>query len=138
MGNNGEDITAKKERTAEETSPSQKDLFVVEEITELLISKNILHAIEKFKADTPEKEIAFEFVKAHVQFLRTIVENDYKKKVARGDTEIQDLVSHVNMMLQKKDEYLFYSLAVNSPAHYRSIQNEYVKSAARKKESQKQ
>lgn len=99
---------------------------ITEEITELLSNDNIVEAISKFETDSEEKEIAMEFVKSHILFLQEIVEKDYNKEKSRMDVEIRDLVSHVNMMLRKRDEYLFTAIIMNSPAHYKSIEKDLI------------
>ena len=111
-------------------------LAVTEEITELLSKENIVAAVQKFKADSEEKETAVEFTNAHIQFLSQIVESDYKHGVSRTDVEIRDLVSHVNMMLRKRDEYLFTTMIMHSPSHYRTIQNKFY-SEMKKEENEK-
>jgi hypothetical protein len=100
---------------------SLEKLLIMEEITELLSSKNIYDSIKMFKADSEEKEIALEFINSHIQFLMGIVENDYRKKIIRSDAEIRDLLSHINLLLRKKDEYLFNTMIVNSPSHYKNV-----------------
>ncbi len=100
-------------------------LAVTEEITELLGKEDIITAVQKFKADSEEKEIAVEFANSHIQFLNQIVESDYKKGIERTDVEIRDLLSNVNAMLNKRDKYLFTTMVTHSPSHYRSIQKRY-------------
>ncbi len=105
----------------------QSKALVMEEVTELLDNDNILKAIKSFETDSDEKKIALEFVNSHIQFLNEIVENDYKKGIVRQNVEIQDLVSHVNMMLRNRDEYIFTTMIVHSPSHYRCVQAEMYK-----------
>ena len=112
-----------------------KKMIIAEEIAELLNSDNIIEAIKNFKIDSDEKEIVIEFVKSHIQFLSLIVENDYKKGLIRNDVEIQDLISHVNVMLSKKDEYLFSVIAFNSPSHYNIILNNILKKSEKVEEN---
>ena len=109
-------------------------LAVTEEITELLSKEDIVGAVQKFKADSDEKEIAVEFTNAHIQFLGQIVESDYRHGVSRADVEIRDVVSHANIMLRKRDEYLFTTMIMHSPSHYRAIQNKFYSEIKKDKE----
>jgi hypothetical protein len=104
---------------------STESLAVIEEIAELLSKEDIIAAIQKFKADSEEKKIAVEFANAHIQLLNQIVESDYKKGIVRTDVEIRDMISNVNSMLKKKDEYLFTTIVMHSPSHYRNIQKRF-------------
>jgi hypothetical protein len=116
--NNSEDIQEAKKISTEA-------LAVIEEISELVSKEDIIAAIQKFKADSEEKKIAVEFVNAHIQLLNQIVESDYKKGIARTDVEIRDMISNLNAMLKKKDEYLFTTIVMHSPSHYRNIQKRF-------------
>jgi hypothetical protein len=100
-------------------------IIVIEEISDLFGNEDIITAVKNFKADSGEKEIAIEFANSHIQFLNGIIESDYKKGIARTDVEIRDIISNANVMLQKKDEYLFTTIITHSPAHYRNIQKKY-------------
>ncbi len=111
----------------EDSELEHSKIVVTEEITELLDHEDILKTIKTFKLDSDEKKIAIEFVNSHIQFLKEIVENDYKKNIMRQNVEIQDLISHVNIMLKNRDEYLFTAMIVSSPSHYRCIQTELYK-----------
>jgi hypothetical protein len=113
-------------------------LRIVEEITELFGNEDIILAVKKFKADSEEKQIAVEFAKSHVQFLTQQIESDYKKGIIRTDVEIRDVVSNVNAMLMKKDEYLFSTMITYSPAHYRNIQKKVYAQAKKKEEEKKE
>ncbi len=95
---------------------------VMDEISSILTSNNIIEALAQYKANTPEKEHAIEFVKAHYNFIKEIVTNDIQRKVARSDFEIKDLVSHVNALMQHKEEYIFTMLVIHSPRHYQQVQ----------------
>jgi len=104
---------------------SQADIKARDEVIGLLGNDDIETALKKFKADSSEKEIARDFTNSHIQFLYQIVENDYKRGVARNDAEIRDLLSNVNMMLMKKDEYLFTTIIMHCPSHYRLTQKRF-------------
>ncbi|MDY6932596.1 MAG: hypothetical protein SVZ03_00060 [Spirochaetota bacterium] len=112
-------------QTIDEVTSKRKDepnrIIVGEEATELLNNENIINAVNNYKADTKEKVIALEFIKSHIQFINQIVENDIKKGISRRDIEVQDIVSHINMMMQKREEYIFTSIIINSPSHYKCI-----------------
>lgn len=60
--------------------------------------------------------------------MQEITAHDREKNIIRSDFEIKDLVSNVNMMLQKKNEYIFSTMVMKSPAHYKSIQKYQAKS----------
>jgi len=122
-----------KSADAEKISPEV--LAVTEEITDLLSKEDIVAEMQKFKADTEEKKIAVEFANSHVNFLKQAIESDYKKGISRTDVEIRDMLSHVNSMLKKRDEYLFSTIITNSPSHYRNIQKRFY--AKIKKEEKK-
>ncbi|MBN2039586.1 MAG: hypothetical protein JW864_06070 [Spirochaetes bacterium] len=98
-------------------------LHIIEEITDLLSNEKIANAVENFKADTEEKEIAVEFAKSHVLFIENLVDNDNKKGISRSEVEIRDVVSNANIMLKNKDEYLFSTMVFHSPLHYKSMVN---------------
>lgn len=100
-------------------------LLVKEEIHDLLSNEDLVEAVKNFKADTSDKEIALEFANSHILFLNEIVESDYKKGVTRTDVEIRDMVAHVNMMLQKRDVYIFTTMVAHTHSHYRHIQNKF-------------
>ncbi len=100
-------------------------LAVTEEIAELLANDDIVIALQKFKSDSEEKKIASEFANSHIDFLKQVVEGDYKKQIARSDVEIRDMLSHVNSMLKKRDEYLFSTIITHCPSHYRNIQKKF-------------
>jgi hypothetical protein len=114
---------------------SPEALAVTEELADLLSKEDIVAEIQKFKADTEEKKIAVEFANSHINFLKQAIESDYKKGISRTDVEIRDMLSHVNSMLKKRDEYLFYTIITNSPSHYRNIQKRFY--AKIKKEEEK-
>lgn len=97
-------------------------ILVMDEISSILTSDNIVKALANYKANTPEKEYAIEFVKAHYNFIQEIVTNDIQRKIVRSDFEIKDLVAHVNALMQHKDEYIFTTLVVHSPKHYQQVQ----------------
>ncbi len=101
---------------------SVEKLLVQEQVRELLSNEDIVSAVANFKADSEEQEIALDYANSHIQFLSQIVESDRNKGIVRSDVEIRDLVSHVNIMLKKKDEYLFITIVMYSPSHYREMQ----------------
>lgn len=107
--------------------------LVEKESVYLLKQKNILTALQTFKTSTPEKEIAAEFVGAHVQFLGEIIRGDHESNLYRSDTEIRDLVSYVNMLMKKKDEKIFNAILMECPSHYKTILNKITQSDAQKK-----
>ncbi len=120
-----ENIKAQEDDTsAEETEVDVEKLIVIDEITELLDSDNIFHALETYDVDSEEKKTALEFVNSHIQFVREIVENDLKKGIQRRGIEIKDLLGNVNAMLKNRDEYLFTTLIIKSPFIYRHFQGE--------------
>jgi hypothetical protein len=100
-------------------------LAITEEISELLGTEDIILALQKFKADSEEKKIAVEFANSHINFLKQVIESDYKKEIVRSDVEIREMLSHVNSMLKKKNEYLFSTIITHSPIHYRNIQKKF-------------
>jgi len=112
-------------------------ILVMDEIASIVTSDNIVKALANYKADTPEKEHAIEFVKAHYNFIKEIVTNDINRKVVRSDFEIKDLVAHVNALMQHKDEYIFTTLVVNSPKHYQQVQKEVLQEMS-KEDKEKQ
>jgi len=112
-------------------------ILVMDEISSILTSDNIVKALENYKANTSEKEHAIEFVKAHYNFIQEIVTNDIQRKIVRSDFEIKDLVSHVNALMQHKDEYIFTTLVVHSPKHYQQVQKAVLQEMA-KEEKEKQ
>lgn len=112
-------------------------ILVMDEIASIVTSDNIVKALANYKADTPEKEHAIEFVKAHYNFIKEIVTNDINRKVVRSDFEIKDLVAHVNALMQHKDEYIFTTLVVHSPKHYQQVQKEVLQEMS-KEDKEKQ
>ncbi len=107
-------------------------VLVAEEAVTLLSTDDISKAINTFKADTPEKEIALEFVKSHYQFMQELVKNDLERKLGRTDFEIKDLVAHVNIMMKNKDEYIFTTMVIHSPSHYHLVQQQIIKQQGEK------
>lgn len=110
---------------SDEEKENTQVLLVKEEIHDLLSNEDLVEAVKNFKADTSDKEIALEFANSHIQFLNEIVESDYKKGVTRTDVEIRDMVAHVNMMLQKRDAYIFTTIVAHTHSHYGHIQNKF-------------
>ncbi len=113
------------------SSKEPNRILVAEEAVSLLSSDNITVAMNKYKSDTPEKEIALEFVNSHYQFMQELVINDLNRKLGRSDFEIKDLVSHVNVMMKNKDEYIFTTMVIHSPVHYHLIQEGILKQKAK-------
>ncbi|MGL4368210.1 MAG: hypothetical protein ACRCUT_00830 [Spirochaetota bacterium] len=95
--------------------------IVVREAMLLLESDNLMPAFEKFKADTPEKEIALEYVSSYAQFIRDVAENDLAKNIQRADYEIRELVGHINAMLKQKQGDIFMKMVLMCPKHYLSF-----------------
>jgi hypothetical protein len=118
-----EEISSEESPDTEKKSPEA--LAITEEIAELLGTEDIILALQKFKADSEEKKIAVEFANSHVNFLNQLIDSDYKKGISRTDVEIREMLSHVNSMLKKKDEYLFSTIITHSPLHYRNIQKKF-------------
>ena len=94
---------------------------VTEEAVSLLGQENIISALKKSATATPEKEIAVEFVNSYVEFIKEIVGLDIKRGVLRGDFELRDLVAHVNAMMQQKDEYIYTTMVMQCPLHYKAV-----------------
>ncbi|MFW5769860.1 MAG: hypothetical protein ACOCX9_00345 [Spirochaetota bacterium] len=113
------------------SSKEPNRILVAEEAVSLLSSDNITVAMNIYKSDTPEKEIALEFVNSHYQFMQELVINDLNRKLGRSDFEIKDLVSHVNVMMKNKDEYIFTTMVIHSPVHYHLIQEGILKQKAK-------
>jgi len=111
-------------------------ILVADEVASILTGDNIVKALANYKVDTPEKEHAIEFVKAHYNFIQEIVQNDIQRKIIRSDFEIKDLVAHVNALMQSKDEYLFTMIVMHSPKHYQQIQKSLLQEI-NKKEKEK-
>jgi hypothetical protein len=130
-----EDNNSGNSRDDQEINPEA--LAVTEEITELLGKEDIITAVQKFKADSEQKEIAVEFANSHIQFLNQIVESDYKKGIERTDVEIRDLLSNVNAMLNRRDKYLFTTMVTHSPSHYKNIQKKYYPEIKKKEKNDK-
>ncbi len=116
---------------------SPEKILIIEEISELLSSENITDAVSKFKADSEEKKIALEYSSSHIQFLNELIDNDSKKGITRTDVEIRDMVSHINLLLKSKDEFLFNTIVVNSPSHYKNIQKKYISKAKKTEDKEK-
>lgn len=102
--------------------------LVESEVVALFGSENIVHAIKTYRADTKQKEISLEFVKSYLQFINEIAAHDAVSNRDRSDPEVRDLVSHVNLMLRKRDEDVFTSMVLHCNRHYRQI----IKGGARK------
>jgi len=104
--------------------------IVLDESAALLSNENIVTALKKYTPNTREKELAVEFVSSYSQFIQELTKHDLNKKIGRSDVEIQDLISHVNMMLKKKNDYLFTMMVMKSPLHYRNIQKSLIQKDA--------
>lgn len=115
-------------KTKKSTSANPDQFTVSEKASALLSHDNILSVLQSFNAATQEEELAVEFVRSYAQFMQEITAHDREKSIIRSDFEIKDLVSNVNMMLQKKNEYIFSTMVMKSPAHYKSIQKYQAKS----------
>ncbi len=113
-------------------------ILVMDEISSIVTSDNIVKALAHYKANTPEKEHALEFVKAHYNFIQEIVTNDIERKIVRSDFEIKDLVSHVNALMQHKDEYMFTTLVIHSPKHYQQVQKAVLQEMAKQEKEDKE
>jgi hypothetical protein len=95
--------------------------FVVKSAISLLDSDNVITASESFKADTPEKEIAKEYVLSYSQFLKDIVDRDLAKGRTRADHEIREFIGHINSMLKNKQPDVFMKMVLNAPKHYKTM-----------------
>ena len=122
------------QQVADNTSDPNREIVLDETIT-LLSSENILTAIQKYTPNTREKELAVEFVTSYSQYMQELTKHDLDKKVGRSDIEIQDLISHVNMMLKAKDDYLFTTMVIKRPLHYRNIQKNLFKRDTEEKDN---
>ncbi|HSV97925.1 MAG TPA: hypothetical protein VLM75_13470 [Spirochaetota bacterium] len=94
---------------------------VTEEAVTLLAHENIISALKNSAAATPEKEIAVEFINSYVEFIKEIVGHDIKRGTLRGDFELRDLVAHINSMMQQKDEYVYTTMVMQCPLHYKAV-----------------
>lgn len=102
-------------------------ILVIDEIIDILGKEDVAEAVKSYKAESEEQKTAIEFVNAHIQFIRELVENDYNKNIQRKDIEIRDIVANINSMLKEKHELLFSTMILKSPLHYRHIQAEVYK-----------
>ena len=93
----------------------------IRETLSLLDNENITTSAAALKTDTPEKEIAAEYVSAYSQFIKDIAEIDTKRGVTRADYEIRELVGHVNAMLKRKYDDIFMKMLLMCPKHYKSF-----------------
>ena len=105
------------------TREPDKDVVTFEAI-EILGTDDVVRKLKTFKADSPEKEIAADFVQSYVNFIEELVNHDLQIHLNRSNVEIRDLVSHVNSMMKEKSEFIFTTLVLHCPAHYRNIQTE--------------
>ncbi|HEY1407110.1 MAG TPA: hypothetical protein VF857_10915 [Spirochaetota bacterium] len=92
---------------------------VIRSAIAILQSKDIDQELSGYKADTPEKEIALEYVNAYVEYVHEIAERDAEKARMRADYEIRELIGHVNAMLKDKQPELFMQMVVTVPHHYK-------------------
>jgi hypothetical protein len=98
------------------------DLKEVVRLTVSLLDKDdIFAAAASVKADTPEKEIAAEYVKGYAHFLKDIADKDKEKMRPRADYEIRELIGHVNVMLKIKQPDVFMKMVLNAPKHYKMM-----------------
>ena len=104
-------------------------VLAVRETLKLLDNENITAAVAAMKADTPEKEIAVEYVSAYAQFIKDIAEIDTKRAAVRADYEVRELVGHVNAMLKKKQSDIFMKMLLMCPKHYVSFMKQTGKKA---------
>lgn len=98
------------------------EAVVIDHVVNFLNNNDVSSLMEITEADSAEKQIALEFVKSYVQFLRELVEYDFKKNLIRSDVEIRDLISHVNIMMKKRYEEAFMAMVLQSVSHYRNMQ----------------
>jgi len=94
---------------------------VTEEAVTLLSQENIISALKNSAGGNPEKDIAAEFVNSYVEFIKEIVGHDIERGSLRSDFEVRDLVAHVNSMMQQKDEYIYTTMVMQCPLHYRAV-----------------
>ncbi|HQO00857.1 MAG TPA: hypothetical protein PLI62_01220 [Spirochaetota bacterium] len=115
-------------KTAMDNKGREPDKDIVTfEANEILGSDDVIKKLKIFKADTREKEIAVEFVQSYVNFMEELVTHDLQVNLNRNNVEIRDLVSHVNSMMREKSEFIFNTMVLHSPAHYRNIQTDLLK-----------
>lgn len=121
--------------TATDNKEREPDKDIVAfEANEILGADDVMRKLKSFKADTREKEIAVDFVQSYVNFMEELVDHDLQINLNRNNVEIRDLVSHVNSMMKEKSEYIFTTMVLHSPAHYRNIQAELLKKGAEEAE----
>jgi len=94
---------------------------VVRLAVSLLDRDDIFEATASIREDTPEKEIAAEYVKGYAHFLKDIADKDKEKMRPRADYEIRELIGHVNVMLKAKQPEVFMRMVLNAPKHYRIL-----------------
>ncbi|HPJ38227.1 MAG TPA: hypothetical protein PLT75_07270 [Spirochaetota bacterium] len=117
------DLIIMEEKTVTGTTAREPDKDIVTfEANEILGTDDVVRKLKTFKADSREKEIAVDFVQAYVNFMEELVEHDLHINLNRNNVEIRDLVSHVNSMMKEKSEFIFNTMVLHSPAHYRNIQ----------------
>ena len=88
-----------------------------------LLDKEDLTDLSSYKANTPEKEIASEYVTSYAQFIADIVEKDLLRGVQRPDYEMRELVGHINAMLKQKQPDIFMKMLMMCPKHYLAFFN---------------
>ena len=123
-------------KVTEKTESTPDRTIVTEESIALLKAENIITALKTYNDDTAEKEIASEFVKSFKQFLLELADHDMGNEIKRSNFEIKDLVSHVNMMMKEKDEYLFSVMVMTSHIHYETLQKSLLQKEGEEEEGQ--
>jgi hypothetical protein len=96
---------------------------VVRQAVALLDSDDVVKSADSLKADTPEKEIAAEYVRGYTNFIKDLAETDIKRGLVRADFEVREHVGHINAMLKAKHPDVFMKMVLNSPKHYKTMRN---------------
>ena len=92
--------------------------LAVRETLSLLDKDDLFKAVAGYKADSEEKEIAAEYVKAYSHFLKDVADHDTAASRSRADYELRELVGHINAMLKHKQPDIFMKMLLNCPKHY--------------------
>ena len=92
--------------------------LAVRETVSLLEKDDLFKAVAGYKADSEEKEIAAEYVKAYSHFLKDVADHDTAATRVRADYELRELVGHINAMLKHKQPDIFMKMLLNCPKHY--------------------
>jgi hypothetical protein len=94
---------------------------VVRQAVALLDSDDVVKTTDSLKIDSPEKEIAVEYVRGYTNFIKDLVETDIKRSLVRADFEVREHVGHINAMLKVNHPDVFMKMILNSPKHYKTM-----------------